>query len=114
MRGKEPCIMQPIKTIIDKLVPKECVCDWCILKQICSSMYGSNPRELFQIKCVEILKWELNTSQEEEIDISKVWLVWVDKGYAKAFSSVYKEFGSDLLVEDMYRKIKEKAHEGSC
>lgn len=106
-------LMRPIKRLIDDLVPKECGSNYCILKQVCSSMFGSNPRELFQIKCVEILKWELNLDKDYEIDISEVWGVWIGDGYAAAFADVYKEHGPDLPINKMYKMIKEIVNESS-
>ena len=100
--------MKPIKQLIDTVVPHDCGHDYCILKQICSSMFGANPRELFQIKCVEILKWELNLDKTNEIDISEVWGVWISDGYASAFREVYDTNGPDMPVEEMYKLIKER------
>ena len=110
MRSLEETCMRPIEQLIDTIVP-ECPQKYCLLKRVCSSMFGSNPRELFQIKCVEILKWELNLDKDEETDISEVWGVWIEQGYAAAFASVYDEFGPDLPIQDMYKTVKEKANE---
>ena len=100
----------PIKNLIDQIVPEECKGRYCILKQICSSLFGSNPRELYQLKCVEILKWELNVDKDYEIDISEVWTVWIGDGYASAFADIYNEFGTDLTAHDMYNKVKDKVN----
>ena len=102
--------MQDIKDLIDRLVPHDCGVnhEYCILKQICASQFKTHPRDLVQIKCVEIFKWYLNKENNEEIDISQVWLEWIERGYAKIFSDVYEENGPDVPIQEIYNMVAER------
>jgi len=102
--------MRDIQNLIDGLVPPDCGVKhrYCVLKLICASRFKENPRELFQIKCVEFFKWDLNKEIEQELDLSEVWSKWIEGGYAAAFADVYTEKSSNVSAREIYNLVVTK------
>lgn len=99
-----------IQGLIDRLVPSQCGInhEYCLLKKITEARFKTNPRELIQMKCVELFKWEINQHLKEEIDISDVWVRWAEKGFASAFKEIYDENGPDVPIKDLYNMVRER------
>lgn len=106
-------MQRDIKDLIDGLVPEECgvTHQYCVLKLIAAAQFKRNPRELLQIKCVEMFKWDINKASLEELDISDVWMQWAECGCAKAFKEVYDENGPDIPVKEIYKLVQLRRNE---
>jgi len=94
------------KTAYKKLLEDICLdyCNkdkWCILKEFLVKAHLS-PRLLSQMKCLEILKWELSKKFDREYTWERTILFWTDGGYAKLFADMYTE---DISPKKLYRQI---------
>jgi len=75
----------------------------CILRDLVALM-GLNDKLLEQYKCIEIFKFERRIGGEDNgwAEASKLW---VDEGYAKRFSEVYKD---GMKARKIYNAIFER------
>ena len=74
---------------------------YCTLKEILLKL-GSSDRELEQLKCIEILKYEESGRQDKDIGWDEATKIWVERGYAKKYSEVYTE---GMKHREIYKKI---------
>ena len=86
-------------------IRENCECrkiKYCPLEKFVERM----PARLFeQHKCIEILKWDKQLSDNDE-GWRKAYEIWVEEGYAKAFGDVYLDgMKHKELISEVYRRI---------
>ena len=113
MSNKDPVHAVTINDLIDRLVKPSCKGQYCILKLICTSFFRKNPRNLIQMKCIEIMKWEENKGMDEEMTFEAASVIWIEKSYAEAFADIYDNMTDESLsstsIEKLFFLIKEKS-----
>jgi hypothetical protein len=85
---------------------ENCKEKYCFFKTLALEK-NTNPKLLCQVKCVEIFKWEKSVQEHEDIGWKKSWDLWVEEGYAIAFSQAYNSDDEDLSIRKVYQKTIE-------
>lgn len=65
-----------------------CTSSYCFLKAFLESNHPSE-RTVVQLKCVEILKWNLGEKINKDIGFQETCEIWVREGWAEAFALVF-------------------------
>jgi len=99
------------REIIDEICQENC-CDsnpcegkYCILKEIIFH-YHCKVSLLYQLKCIELFKKDLEEELGENIDTNHASNKWVEDGYNVLFR---KYFDESISCEEVYEKIMEYA-----
>jgi hypothetical protein len=79
----------PHKEIIEDICNGDCKEPYCTLKEVVLHS-GITDRVLEQLKCVEILKWQLSYQQRQDVGWKNAWAIWLEK-YAARFGDVYQD-----------------------
>lgn len=85
---------------------ENCKEKYCFFKTLALEK-NTNPKLLTQVKCVEIFKWEKSVQAHDDIGWKKAWDLWVEEGYATAFSQAYNPDDDDLSIRKVYQKTLE-------
>jgi hypothetical protein len=89
------------KQVLDEIC-EDCTKEYCTLKELLLHDAKYNDRMVLQIKCVEKWKYEESVRQRKEVTWQDAWELWMDRGYAKKFSEVYKE---DIHFKELYKLV---------
>jgi hypothetical protein len=76
--------------------------NYCLLKEIMLNELSLDDRALEQMKCVEKFKFEQSERERRDIGWTEAWRAWVNEGYAKKFSEVYK---SGMVHSEIWEAI---------
>jgi hypothetical protein len=87
--------------ILEDICADDCKSHYCLLKEFIKHGNFSD-RQLEQLKCVELYKFNQGKQLGMDIGWQKAWLDWVDNGYAAKFAEVYNP---ELMFKDLYRKV---------
>ena len=68
--------------------PKQCG-EYCFLKEIVLSTQSFDPRAIFQIKLLEIYKFNKSKELKKDIGMDRAWELWIEEGHAKLFGDIY-------------------------
>lgn len=90
--------------IEDNLIPDSCCCDYCFLKSFIESLHPE-PIVLYQLKCLDMFKWDMNLESDDELDMNDIAIKWAEEGWAQAFR---EEFDEKLSVKEIYKRVKNK------
>ena len=77
---------------------------YCILKEFLISAHPSH-RLLFQLKCIDKIKFEESKKVKRDITWESAIKLWVDEGYAKKFAEVWEE-NEDMKFNALYKKVR--------
>lgn len=77
---------------------------YCFFKMFMESKHV-DLRVICQIKCVEIFKWEKSAQAHDDIGWKKAWDLWVEEGYAVAFSQAYDVNNPYVSIREVYSKM---------
>ena len=96
----------PHKEILESICSECCPHPegYCILKEILLRG-GIQDRSLFQVKVIEIYKWEKSQVAGEDIGWQAAHMKFVEEGYAELFSTFYHP---DKTPRGIYTKMKEE------
>lgn len=74
-----------LEEICDSCPRKE---EYCLLKEMIAHS-GINDKTAIQFKLVEKFKYEESERQQRNIGWQDAWKLWVERGYAKQFTTSY-------------------------
>ena len=83
-------------------IRSDCPCNnikYCPLESL---VKGFSDRLFEQHKCIEMLRWVISEQENREITEKESCVIWVEKGYAKAFSEIYQD---GMLHEEIFKQI---------
>ena len=93
------------KRMLDNdLIPDKCNCNYCFLKTFLEIIHPE-PIVLYQLKCLEMFKWDMNLESDEELEMNDIAIIWAEEGWAKAFR---EEFSEELSVKEVYKRVKNR------
>ncbi|PIU75833.1 hypothetical protein COS75_02310 [Candidatus Pacearchaeota archaeon CG06_land_8_20_14_3_00_35_12] len=90
----------PHKEILDDIC-SNCGEKYCTLKEILLKL-GISDRELEQLKCIEILKYDESGRQGKDIGWDNATKLWFERGYDKKYREIYKD---GMKHREIYKMI---------
>jgi len=80
-----------------------CSCNQhCILKDLVLMAHLFDDRNLEQLKCIDVFKYERSDLIGKDIGWKKAIELWMSEGYAKKFAKAYS---SDKKAREIYNEI---------
>lgn len=99
-----------LKKIVNEICCESCQSEnkYCLLKEIIINSY-QDPRILYQLKCVEIYKWDESKKEGKDIGWEEAHIRWVENGFAKRFADIYeKNYNENVKPIELYNIIINK------
>jgi len=93
--------MNKIDNVLNRIIDEACneTChEYCFLKKLVQSLHPAADL-VIQLKCVELFKWDLNKTNDVEMEWNDAFAIWVEKGYASTFRAVYDV---NLPIKEIY------------
>jgi hypothetical protein len=66
----------------------QCNHGYCFFKTMLEAMH-LDPRLLMQFKAIDKFKYERSEKEKKDISMNEIGIIWVEEGYAEAFSLFY-------------------------